>query len=264
MKKFITILLSGLIISCSTDDDFEKNENKNFISNIKINLHDEEYWINYEETDFTFEYDRLNRLIKKNGGLSRLPNSAGFSYAFTKDIHTNLTYENNKVTVEDFSSIPTKKRYITLNSLQKIESIEIPHLNRRMEFKYSDNKLTEILTLFIKSPFNDNSLIVSFVEKFYYDSNDNLSRTEYYNNEPNNNSTNKIVRIFKDYDNSTNPTKSLYLLEEYFYRSISKNNYRKYEKTEYYGEYNFRTSEKTWFFEYDSKGNIILDKLQQL
>ena len=67
----------------------------------------------------------------------------------------------------------------------------------------------------------------------------------------------KIIRFFENYDNSYNPFKRFTLLDEYFYRSLSQNNFRNYkeEKTES-GITNVSLQE--WGFNYDTSGQIII------
>jgi len=221
-----------------------------------------------ELIDFYFEYDTQKKLIKKTSGIY---SSNGY---FLNNFYTSLIYKGNKVTVEEFSSLAThivfkNTNYYTLNNKNQIIIREIPdtqHNDRYKKYlyKYDNNKLIEITTTLPNRPYDINkpyySYVLTYSEKLYYDSNGNLSKTEYYEQHDGVNVGNKIIRTFEDYDTSYNPTKRLFLLEEYFYRSLSNNNFRKYTKNTY-GEFNNLISFSTTSlgFTYDSSGNIIIN-----
>lgn len=270
MKKIITVLfLTALLFSCSNHD--EAGSNDPLITNIKVDLIRSGHWANPNEMDYYFLYDTQNRLVRKNGGIRGMASSTGFNGFFSTEIYTQLTYDGNRVTVEDFSSSPdfnvfTNTNYYTLNSSNQIVEREIPNPNsvewyKKQIYIYSNNKLVEIKTSLPNMPYfpDDGDYIKTYSEKFYYDANGNLAKTEYFEQHDGISIGEKIIRTFEDYDTSTNPTKRLYLLNEYFYRSISNNNFRKYTETRYYYNETPSVSEKTWVFNYDSSGNIIVN-----
>jgi hypothetical protein len=69
----------------------------------------------------------------------------------------------------------------------------------------------------------------------------------------NNRST--TLELFSEYDAAPNPTKGLRIFDEVFYRSLSKNNFRKYS---YEGRnsagYVFATRNSSWELTYDNEG----------
>jgi hypothetical protein len=278
MKRIITILLLGTIFfSCSrNDDDITNNANELVLDKVHV------YFTvvnlnaiinsNGNELFYYFEYDSNQRLIKKTGGF--LPMSSLTRYeSFTDKIYTTLLYNNNKVTVENLSSspeftVPKNSNYYTLNNSNQIIEKEISTTNdnylfKKQIFNYSNNKLVEIKTIFPNMPYNSadpNDYVLTYSEKFYYDSDSNLSKTEYFEQHNGLNMGEKVVRIFENYDTSSlNPVKRLYLLDDYFYRSISKNNFRKYTEIKYNNNIETSTYITAWSFNYDANGNIILN-----
>jgi len=269
MKQIITnLLLVTVLTSCSKDDI---TNNEALITNIKIDLLGSYNGINENKIGFYFEYDNKSRLIKKIGGFSSTPTTSGYTGFYSNEIYTSLLYSGNNVTVEKFSSspefsVPKNTNYYTLNNSNQIIERKIPNTNNYLDekhvYQYSNNKLVEIITTFPNYPLNPNDpnqYTISFSEKFYYDSDENLSRTEYYLQHDGVDFEKKVERIFESYDTSVNPIKRLYLLNDYFYRSISKNNYRKYSEFRYTNNTISSFTEINWTFNYDSKGNLILN-----
>ncbi len=274
MKKYLLLsLLSILTFSCNRDDN-PQQEQDDLVKNIKIDFNRTGNWINPQEIDFTLQYDSQKRLVKQIGGFLPISSSTGFNGAFSKDIYTSLTYNsNNSVLVENFLSspqyiVPKNTNIYTLNASNQILIREIPdvsqaYLNKKLTYAYNNNLLTEITTTFPNMPYNPqdpNDYKAGYVEKFFYDNNTNLVKTEFYLQINGENKNERIVRTFENYDTSKNPTKKLYLLGDYFYRSLSKNNFRKYTETHYNINNEITNAvEKSWSFNYDTNGNIIVN-----
>ena len=70
----------------------------------------------------------------------------------------------------------------------------------------------------------------------------------------------KIVEEFSNYDSTVNPLKNLVLFEETWYRSLTNNKFRKYERKEYDAD-NILTnySFKNWTLIYDAFGKVKFD-----
>lgn len=222
-------------------------------------------------SSFSFEYDNNKRLTKKIGGFVDPGSGSGYDTHFSDKIYTSLNYNNNNVTVEDYSSsanfnVPKNSKYFVLNSNNQITKKEVPFISNRnldeiQTFTYLNSKLTEIKTTFPNlSYYPPNDYIPTYLEKFYYDSKGNLTKSEYILQKDGVNTSEKTVRTFEDYDNSYNAWKRLYLLDDFFYRSISKNNFRKYTEIKYDIAGNITSSkEQTLNFNYDSSGNIVIN-----
>lgn len=269
--KQITVFftLAILLFSCSNDNVDDENQNN---SPLLTKIRDGFATKNQTDLFIHFEYDDQKRLTKKTGGLFQLDPMTGYSNFYTDQLYTTFVYSKNKVTIENFDTIegytvPKNTSYVTLNSAGQIVQKDIPPYpgqdyfwHERIYYIYSGNKLTEIKSTYPDMPYDPNDPYVrTSLEKLYYDSNGNLSKTE--KNEMINGINNgiKFVRIFEDYDNSFNYMKRFNLLQEYFYASISKNNYRKYKETYYYNDVMKSDYEVNWTYQYDSNGNIITD-----
>jgi len=273
MKNIFTLFfLSFILFSCSRDNEDEIIENNEplitkmsslvlysgftFNSNMDLNVY--------------FQYDNDKRLTRKTGGFLPVSGSTGFDSSFSDKVFTTLVYSGNTVLIENFSSspdftVPKNSKYFILNNNNQIFEREFEdgheYNYKKQQYKYESGKLTEILTTLPKMPYYPpDDYIPTYLEKFYYDSKGNLTKSEYIFQKDGMNTKEKIVRTFEDYDNSYNPWKRLYLLDEFFYRSISKNNFRKYTeiKYDYYGNIT-STKVQDWGFNYDSSGNIIIN-----
>jgi len=279
MKKIFSLFfLSIILISCSRDSDDEIiDNNEPLITKMGLILYPGSFpGSDGTEMSFSFQYNNDKQLIKKIGGFRSISSSVGFGNYFTDKIYTSLIYNNNHVTIENFSSSPDfsilkNSKYFVLDNNKRIKQKDIPstnnysnYLDERQFFIYNNNKqLTEINTVLPNMPYDPSEpydYIRTYLEKFYYDSNGNLTKTEYFEQKNGVNKGIKIIRTFEDYDNSYNPWKRLYLLDEYFYRSLSKNNFRKYTIIRYEenGEISLN-SQQSWAFNYDSSGNIIIN-----
>ncbi|MFV8269746.1 hypothetical protein ACNQGP_07395 [Flavobacterium sp. GT2N3] len=266
MKKIFTFLTLGILLfSCSSNEEEIVNDQDNFPLITKMspyNLTSE----NQSGLYTYFEYDNAKRLTKKSGGFIEI----GIKTFYYNEIYTSLIYDNTTVTVENFTtfvgkSVPKESIYITLNKSMQIEKKEIPHgyndsWRRKLVYYYLNNKLVEIKTTFPNTPytFPDNYLL-TYSEKFNYNSNGNLIKAEYFEQRNGVNKGEKIVRIFENYDNSINPLKRFYLLDQYFYGSISKNNYRKYTEIHYDDDVITTKYENNWQYLYDKNGNILVN-----
>lgn len=275
MRHLIRFLFIGIfIISCSRTEDSPENNvvNEPLITKVNAYLFFPGLMPNNSvEPNFNIEYDSNQRPTKKNGGFFSVSPSTGYSVSFTDKIYTSLIYTGQNVTVENFYSSPDytvqkSTKYFTLNSLNQIDRKEIPNNNnyllKKQTFNYLDNKLSEIKTTLPNMPYDPtdpNDYLLTYFEKFYYDTNGNLTKSEYFEQENGINKGEKVIRTFENYDNSTNPFKRLQLLDEFFYRSLSKNNYRKYTEIHYYYEVIGSTSTTSWTFNYDTNGQIIIN-----
>ncbi|WP_312767552.1 hypothetical protein [Epilithonimonas sp.] len=275
MKNIFTLFFISLILfSCSRDNEDEVIENNEpLITKMSLILYPNSFPYGNSELSFNFQYDNNKRLIKKTGGFLSVSGSTGFDGYFTDKIYTTLVYDNNKVTVENFSSspdftVPKQSKYFVLDNNKQITQKDVPstmyssYRDERQFFTYNTSgQLTEIKTTLPNMPYYPpDDYTETYLEKFYYDSKGNLTKSEYIFQKDGVNTSEKTVRTFEDYDNSYNPWKRLYLLDEFFYRSISKNNFRKYTevKYDYYGNIT-STIVRDWGFNYDSSGNIIIN-----
>lgn len=129
-------------------------------------------------------------------------------------------------------------------------------------YYYKNGLLDEIKTTFpnaLYDPTDPNDYIETYSERFYYDATGNLTRTEYFELHSGFKTENKRIRQFENYDNSGNPFKRFTLLDEYFYRSLSKNNFRSYREEVYRFDELISRKTQEWTFNYDANGQIIIN-----
>ncbi|WP_407499663.1 hypothetical protein [Elizabethkingia anophelis] len=104
--------------------------------------------------------------------------------------------------------------------------------------------------------------IETIVEDYIYDSNSNLQKIVTTSHKTGSiNSVDKIKEItFGNYDTSKNPFVKLGILNDYFERSLSKNNFRSRTEISYNIDGSpYKGSENTWNYPYDSSGNLTLE-----
>lgn len=274
MKKFYFLfLLTITVINC-------RNENEEIIVEEdlmpeKINF----FWTNPNgipnsatDNNYYFTYDNNKRLINKKGGFIQTSSSTGYSVFFNKSINTKIIYENNTATVSNYSDDPVftispNTKIYTLTNNQIIEKY-IPSFNlynnKKLIYKYENSKLSEIVTTYPNMPYDVNDptdYIRTFSEKFEYDNKGNLIKSVLVEKHNDKIYGERTEIIFGNYDNAKNPFKKLYLLDECFYRSLSKNNFRLAQSKTYDMNNNVTFfSESITDFLYDSSGNIILTK----
>jgi hypothetical protein len=277
MRHIIAIfLLSVIFNSCSRDEDIKRQDDP-LITKMMSNIFYDGFGL-YSGGIIHFDYDTKKRLIKQTG--IDLEYEPGYSY-FAGGVYTSLVYNGNNVVVENFSSSndfplsgsEKNLQYYTLNSSQQIVTKEIPSIynnywDRKQTFTYTNGKISEIKTTYPNMPYDPESppsptnplnYILTSSEKFYYDSNGNLTKAEFFEQRNGINEGQRFIQTFEDYDNSPNPFKRFYLLDGYFfYRSLSNNNYRKQTIERYIGNYPAYLGEHSWKFPYDANGNIIL------
>lgn len=269
----LLLLLLFVVLSCEREQAVQTPPEDPLVSKIAVRvLSPGAVPYNNEELTIDFSYDHQNKLIRRTGGFLPISGSTGYNYGpFTKLLGTSLAYTGNKVVVENFSTsteftVPKNTRNLTLNPHQQIETREISNANvylfKRETYIYKGGKLDEIKTTFPNMPYDPtdpNDYIYSFSEKFFFNSAGNLIRTEYVELQDGVPSPHyKRVRLFENFDNSYNPFKRFTLLDEYFYRSLSKNNFRTYR--EILTQNGTSTaSVQEWEFNYDSAGNIIIN-----
>lgn len=224
---------------------------------------------------YTFEYDSNNRLIKKNGMIFQISASTGFGfYYFVGEASTVIEYKDKSATLKDISTDPNfiiseyREDFILNNSNQIVEK-NIPYknsmANKKIKYLYDGKVLIKRETTYPNRSYDPSEswdYIETIIEDFIYDSNNNLQKIVTTSHKTGNvKSVNKIKEItFGNYDTSKNPFTKLGILNDYFERSLSKNNFRSRTEISYNIEGNpYKGSENTWNYPYDSSGNLILE-----
>lgn len=261
MNKILLLVFGILTISCSSDDNNSNTQtyhiDKYFFDNM---IYPNGIMQNLDNL-VKIEYDNDFKISKRIGSYSSFDPATGFPYIFVDNIYDQLTYSGNEIFIEKKTtstfSIPKFERKLFLDSNGRIYKKTI-----LKEFETRPRDTTYYT-------YNTNGKIIETksgelngyneVAKLYYNSTNNLdsivTRKYYYTA-----FQAKIVEEFSNYDSTVNPLKNLVLFEETFYRSLTNNNFRKYERKEYDAD-NILTnySFKNWTLIYDAFGKVKFD-----
>ncbi|WP_396212528.1 hypothetical protein [Flavobacterium sp.] len=264
MKKILFIILIASVFGCSNDDSNTTNSN-DLIQNYYYN-----YMLypgrilqnNSSDNKVKFEYDSNNSIKKRIGGMTPLDQSTGYDYTFVETIFDQLTYLPNQIFIE-------KKTTSNIVTVLKFErKLFLDSQNRILKKAvYRENAFPERDTTYYT--YNSNGILKESSKTI----NNEFENSIYYFNQSNNidsivtkkflnsNLILKTVEIFSEYDNAENPLKNLLIFEETFYRALSKNNFKRYDKREYNPANELTgTSFRTWNFIYDSNGKVKFDQ----
>jgi hypothetical protein len=214
------------------------------------------------------DYDNGN-LVRKKGGFLYFSGGSGYDGGyFTRDIYTDLVRKNNTIEVTNHSSNPElnpsiNKKVFTVDNMNNVVSkYNFDTVETLLTYNYDKGKLVEIVTNYPNAPVDPNNpIIFTYSETFQYDINGNMTRSfkVLKANGVIDNTWDKTEIIFGQFDNAKNPFKALKLLDEFFYRSLSKNNYQYYNKKVYHPNGTISGNEYTKQFSYDTFGNLILE-----
>ncbi|WP_347219403.1 hypothetical protein [Chryseobacterium sp.] len=279
MRKelLFVVLLSLSLSSCSSgDEDVQEvtatvNNNDGDLMPARIL----KLVVGFEDSDPValdyyqrFTYNSLKKLVKVDREQSNQ----------LSQVYLNLNYSGNTVTVENRSydsNVITPKNTIvyTLNNNGKVIEKYVPSVSfngqvtygsRRYYYEYDgQNKLQKVILKYPDivpgTPSYHYLKELERVDLFFYEGN-NLKRIVSQSaGDYNSNSNIKRETVFSDYDMAKNPFKKLELIEFYFYRSLSENNYRNM-KIYNYDEEGTKTlfSEQGWNFRYDHNNQLLL------
>ncbi|WP_284460204.1 hypothetical protein [Chryseobacterium sp.] len=223
---------------------------------------------NMTDPNIYFEYDSQGRVAKKVGGFIFIdPNTGYNSIHFSKDIYTSVSYNGNIISISTFSSspdyiVPINKRTFEVDNQGRImksiiPSVDNPYFDKHLNYSYdSSGKLIEILTTFPNMPYDPtdpDDFIWTIAKRFTYDNIGNLKKSVEVERHNNVDFHIENTVEFSNFDTAPNPFKKLQIFEEYFYFSLSKNNFQKEVKL-----YNSGIGESKWVNQYDSNGNVKL------
>nr|WP_315027348.1 hypothetical protein [uncultured Chryseobacterium sp.] len=277
--KIKLIYLAGFlaITSCSNSNDEIPTENK---QELEIQNITKMSWTfpsllestNGKDPNYHFEYDSQGRLTKKIGGILKMPGSTGWGGSFfTNNVYTSITYNgNNAVTGNYFSdgspNLQVNERSFNFDNQGRVVKAVLyfpsnPFWEKHLTYNYdTSGKLISIFTQVPNMPYfptDPNDYILTYLEKFTYDTLGNLQKA--VTTERHNNNDALVIKeiVFSNFDSRPNIFKKLWIIEDYFYYSLSKNNFQKRIIKEYNGV-NTTTNQQEWTYQYDAEGNIKL------
>lgn len=257
MKKLFYFLLILGMISCSTNSD-DLLENQESSTDLEPN----KAFVLYMEFPttaslipswyYTFSYEN-GKLIKMTGKFVKSENIWTVEGNFYSDSFTTLSYHSNQIEVKHSNDIyPTIVYTMENNKPKKAELYD--QFNQVITVKnytYEPGKIKIYSKTYTFETYYS----------YYFDSNNNLIKSEKLEKSSGLDKT-LTTTTYSNFDNSKNPFKKLYLLNDKFYeKSLSNNNYR---KTNYIVQ-NLQDPQSLpgnghaeWTYQYDSNGQIIL------
>ncbi len=220
-----------------------------------------------------FEYNSQGKVTKKIGKIIQGSSSSGLPPYFVNWIYTIVSYNGNSAVMKTHSLNPTfnplidEKLFEFDNQGKIIKSIiyapQYIEWEKHLTYKYNTSgKLVEILTELPNMPYiptDPNDYILTYIEKFTYDGAGNLQKA--ITTERHNNTDIYITKSveFSNFDTVQNPFSNLTVFEDYFYLSLSKNNFQKRKIQEFNmdGQEVF-FNELTWANQYNLDGSLKL------
>lgn len=207
-------------------------------------------------------YDN-NKIVKRIGHFLTGSSSVGYYQFFSRVIYDTLIYTNNQLTILTKSS---SKEITSVSDYKKVVFYENDRISKTVQsyqIPFKEDKTVTVYYIYSKNllikkiGYSDTNLY--FQTDFYYNNSGNLdsivSRMSEYNFESNNyeidfSSKNKIKEVFESYDKSKNQLKPFIIFDETFNRSLSANNYGKYNY--YYFDSN-GIAYNEWHYTYNLK-----------
>ncbi len=209
----------------------------------------------------TLEYDSKGKVIKRFGGLIPINPNTGYNYIYSNGVYDEVFYSPNEIkciqkdTLAAFNVNPDPKIIILENGrIRKIikEFKWYTTTYDTTDFYYTNNLLDSTVQ------YNSREIIT---RKFQFNTSQNLISINGVSKNRSDHSLNYTSQEkLEDYDNAENPTKYLFMLDETFIRSLSKNNFRKYTYRKYnLLGYAYVTIDKAWNLKYDDNGKVIFE-----
>ena len=259
MKKLLAMMLamSVLYVACSDSDDVQLRPQPGSINAVYLIDKETHTPPNVVGGNSKFEYSG-DKVIKRIGGFIAIPVSSGFSWRYTEDIYDSVRYLNRNTirifTADNFEelNVGLNEREITLEGGRMVRKITSRDLdtgkNADTIFYYYDSQNR------IKTTEQHFEWFV-ITKTYTFDAAGNLTKIsgvkEYWDGEIGA----TTEETFGGYDDKPNPLKGLCLWQDYFYRSLSNNNFTSYT-------YISGSTEEAmnWNLVYDINGNVDYSK----
>ncbi len=264
--KILHILATAiLIVSCNSEQNVQNVPDYNI----------QKYYFKYmdypdgiaesvnSDNAIQIEYDNNLNVSKRIGSYRSMDPGSGFNFALDNQIYDQVTRSNNEVFIEQkttsniFSIFKFERKLFFNNQNQIIKKT----IFRELPTIYYPQRDTILFTYDINGKIieTNRGRLTNINEKvkLYYNSVNNLDSivSKIYIG---NNIVSKTIEKFSNYDSSINTIKKLFIFEETYARSLSKNNFQTYEKKIYERADNELTYEsyKNWNLIYDSNGLV--------
>lgn len=268
--KFKLFFLATILLaftSCSSSNDeivIEKEQELGNITKLSWYFPFSSPTTEQKDPNYYFEYDAQNRVIKKNGVKFKIPDDTGFNGYFILDkVYTQVTYNGNFITTSNHSSgsgtgfVPLQKKIFQLDGKGRITKcvvfLDENIIEKELIYQYQFDKLVAIVTEFPMYNYPNKN-----VKRFTYYSDGNLKSIKTVTMKDNVDIYIQEEVQFSKYDKAPNPLKKLYIFDDYFYLSLSKNNHQKQVTLKYIDNKLVYESESSWNNQYNADGTIKL------
>ncbi len=248
---------SILYVACSDSDDVQLQPQPGSISAVYLIDKETHTALNVVGGNSKFE-DSGDKVVKRIGGFIAIPASSGWSWLYTESIHDSVQYLNKNTirifTADNFEelNVNPNEREITLEDERMVRKITATDLETGKDadtiFFYYDaqNRIERTEQHF-------ESTIIT--RTYTFDAAGNLTKISGVKKYRDGEVAATTEETFDGYDNKPNPLKGLCLWQDYFYRSLSNNNFTSYTYA------SGSTEEiKNWTLVYDSDGNVDYSK----
>ena len=218
-----------------------------------------------------FEYNSEKKVIKRVGEWLELSGSTGFGNIFSKKLESRINYSGNKAILERFSKMeginfPKDIQTYSFDG-NRINDIIFtyqirPNYTEKYVYTYENNQIKSIDLRVTDSHYTND---LRSRRDFYFNNNGNLDSLVYreasydFYDESippyiDYKLKNRRVTTFSNYDGSQNPFQNLGIFTDLYYKSLSKNNFRKMETIKYDedGEPTLGISESSWDYQYQN------------
>jgi len=248
---------SVLYVACSDSDDVQPRPKPGSISAVYLIDKETHTPLNVVGGNSKFEYTG-DKVIKRIGGFVAVASSGGWSGHYTTDVYDSVQYLSKNAirifTADNFEelNVSSNEREITLEDGRMVRKITATDLETGEGadtiFYYYDAQNR------IKTTEQHFEWFV-ITKTYTFDAAGNLTKIsgvkEYWDGEIGA----TTEETFGGYDDRPNPLKGLCLWQDYFYRSLSNNNFTSYTYTSGSTE-----ETKNWTLVYDSDGNVDYSK----
>jgi len=263
MRRIFYILLVLGLFSCSTND-----ETTTVTENQTEDLQpDKGYIFEMDQRTTLRSPEKYYQFFYENGRLQKMLGRNYFVTAnvqiFYPDVITQLTYTNNKIQI-DYLETETTSGYRTTSYLMennrpiKAEQYYKNGTDAELEMSRTYTYGANTINVYTKRGYQE------LFATYYFDGNNNLSKSETLEKTSGKNKQ-FTTTVYSDFDNAKNPFKKLYLVNDDFYeKSLSKNNFRAKESVIEYAEYpggippQPGISKSKWTYNYDTHGQVLL------
>jgi len=259
-KYLFFMFFFAILYSCSSDENTNFNESNIGAYHFDYMFHNTNALATSSDQLVYIQYDSNGRITKRTGNILV---SAALLDIFDNQIYNDISYEKNQIKIELKTTskeyqLSAYERTIFLDDQNKMvkRCIYSPgNIIQRDTIYYSYNSLNQI-----SETKRSNTSSEIELAKYYYNSAKNLdsivtnisskSGTFYYS----------TIETFKEYDNAPNPLNKLIIFEDTYLRSLSKNNFARYQKRGRNLDGSFISNdEKSWKLKYDDEGNVKFD-----